>query len=710
MQYNPLETYLQEAEELLAEIEQSALSISAGERTEETINQLFRAFHTIKGSGAICGLDAVAGFTHHVESLLDRVREGAIPVSPALAELVLIARDHIRILLAAEQGGPPAPAGSSERLIAAVAEFANPGLNIPEKGSVAPTEPAAEHPESAEQTWRIRFCPNPSLLVNGGNPSALLRELRELGPCEITAHAEDVPALDSIQPDLCYLWWTITLQSAADQNVIRDVFIFVEDDSQLEIEVTPEVLPPVPLLSTAAAPSPDRPAVTPPADHSGAGDAPGAGAPLAPSRALARESTVRVPSNRLDRLVNLVGELVMNQSRLAQAASKSGSPEFTNPVQELERLVAELRDNVLGIRMLPIGTLFGRFRRLVHDLSAELGKEADLVTEGADTELDKSILDQLGEPLVHCLRNCLDHAVEPPEERLAKGKPRRATIRLAAIHTGSDVVVSIQDDGRGIDRAAVRARAVEKQLIAPAASLTDKDIFNLILMPGFSTARQVTSVSGRGVGMDAVKRQIDALRGSLSLASEEGKGVRVSITLPLTLAIIEGLLVEIGSDQFIVPMAAVTENVELLRSQRARNNGRNVIAVRGELVPYIDLRTAFRIGSTAPSIEKVVIVQHEEHRVGLVVDRVLGTHQTVIQSLGKFLRTIEVVSGATIMGDGRVALIMDVAAVVRFAERQCREDPADFGAGCRATGIAGQPWNHLSPAGRITGGQTAAIT
>jgi two-component system chemotaxis sensor kinase CheA len=384
-----------------------------------------------------------------------------------------------------------------------------------------------------------------------------------------------------------------------------------------------------------------------------------------------------VPANRLDRLVNLVGELVMNQSRLTQAVSQSACPEFANPVQELERLVAELRDNVLGIRMLPIDTLFGRFRRLVHDLSAELGKEVDLVTEGAETELDKSILDQLGEPLVHCLRNCLDHAVEPPAERREKGKPPRATIRLSAVHTGSDVVVSVQDDGRGIDRAAVRAKAIERQLVAPDANLSDKDIFNLILMPGFSTARQITSVSGRGVGMDAVKRQVETLRGMLSLASEEGRGTRVSITLPLTLAIIEGLLVQIGSDQFIVPMAAVTENVELLSAQKARNNGRNVIAVRGELIPYIDLRKAFRVPGDAPAIEKVVIVRHEDNRVGLVVDRVLGTHQTVIQSLGKFFKDINVVSGATIMGNGRVALIVDTAAVVRFVERECREAAAE---------------------------------
>ena len=277
---------------------------------------------------------------------------------------------------------------------------------------------------------------------------------------------------------------------------------------------------------------------------------------------------MRVPAGRLDRLVNLVGELVMNQSRLTQIDSQISAPELANPVQEIERLVAELRDDVLGIRMLPIGTLFSRFRRMVHDLGQELGKEVDLITEGAETELDKSILDQLGEPLVHLLRNSIDHGIESPEERVASGKPRRGTVRLNAVHMGSNVVVSIEDDGRGINRAAVRAKAIEKQLISSDANLSDKEILNLLLLPGFSTAKKITNVSGRGVGMDVVKRHIDVLRGSVLIASEEGKGTSISLTLPLTLAIIEGLLVQVNDSRLIFPMSAVTENVELHSSER----------------------------------------------------------------------------------------------------------------------------------------------
>lgn len=652
MNYNPVETYLQEAEDLLAEIEQAALTLGGENSPAETIHQLFRAFHTIKGSGAMFGMERVAGFTHHVETALDRVREGVIPVTPKLAELVLAAQDHIRLLLAAERGQPMPPPGQGEELIAMF------GALTGCEGSVVASPAPAGQEDPHDRVWSICFQPHPQLLAFGGNPLLLFHDLAQLGAVEILAHTDNIPDLDEIQPDVCYLWWSITLRTAAGQDAIRDVFIFVEDGSNLEIKPLEDVV-----LSPGSGPAPVEAAPIPPS----AEQQPRPVADVV-RKATAKDSTVRVPATRLDRLVNLVGELVMNQSRLSQAASESGAPELANPVQELERLVAELRDDVLSIRMLPIGTLFGRFPRLVHDLSAELGKEADLITEGAETELDKSILDQLGEPMVHCLRNCLDHGIEPPAERLEKGKPHRAAIRLSAAHRGSDVVISIQDDGRGIDRAAVLAKAVEKRLVVPDACLSDKDILNLILMPGFSTARQVTSVSGRGVGMDAVKRQIDALRGSLSLTSESGKGTRVSITLPLTLAIIEGLLVQVGSDQFIIPLAAVTENVELTRGERRRNNGRNVIAVRGELVPYIDLRSAFRIEGEVRAIAKVVIVQHEGDRVGLVVDRVLGTHQTVIQSLGRFFRNIEVVSGATIMGDGRVALIMDTAAIVRYVD------------------------------------------
>jgi len=674
MQPNPANTFLQEADDLLAEIEAAALLMVGAQAGDELINQIFRAFHTIKGSGAMFGFEHVAGFTHHVESLLDQVREGVVPVSEELSNTILAAADQIKILLQAAQGGnPPDPAAHAalvERVRQLSANTAESASGSPEPVTRGPVTSGtgSESDGNADKIWHILFRPEPSLLARAANPVLLFRDLRKLGECVIEGHSDSIPTLAEMQLDVCYLWWTIRLTTSATLSDIRDVFLFVEDGSELIIEpVADPVLPANPPAASPTPVSPTTVSATPEPANSGP-----AASPHLPA-STAKESTVRVPSGKLDRLVNLVGELVMNRSRLASAVSRYHAPELVAPVEEIERLVAELRDDVLQIRMMPIGSIFGRFRRLVHDLSVQLGKEIELVTDGEETELDKSILDQLGEPLVHLLRNSMDHGIETVADRLAKGKPRRGTVRLTASHRGSDVVVTIEDDGKGLDRDAIRSKAVAKQIISPDANLSDKDIFNLILLPGFSTAQTITSVSGRGVGMDVVKRQIDALRGSLVLSSEAGKGTCISLTLPLTLAIIDGLLVEAGESQFIIPMAVVTENVELSRSERARNNGRNVIAVRGELIPYIDLRESFQMDGAAPLISKIVLVRHEDQRIGVVVDRVMGTHQTVIQALGKFFRNINVVSGSTVMGDGRVALILDVAGVVRLAQRQCQQ-------------------------------------
>jgi two-component system chemotaxis sensor kinase CheA len=414
----------------------------------------------------------------------------------------------------------------------------------------------------------------------------------------------------------------------------------------------PALAAPTPL---AAPPEPPAPAPT--------ADAPAA--PRGPRAAAAADTTVRVSSEKLDRLVNLVGELVIGRSRLAQVASRLGDPELLGSAEEIERLVVELREDVLGVRMMPIGSTFGRFTRLVRDLSVQLGKGVDLVTEGADTELDKSVLDRLVEPLVHLIRNSVDHGIEPSEVRAAAGKPARGTVRLAARHDGQHVVITIEDDGKGLDLEVIRRKAVERGLIGADQPLTPDELHNLIFVPGFSTAAAVTDVSGRGVGMDVVRRQIEALRGRVGVTSAPGKGATLSLRLPLTLAIIDGLLVEIAGTRYIVPLGAVLETVELPAEDRTRHNGRRAVVVRGELVPYVSLRDAFEAGGAAPADEKVVILQDGGERSGIVVDRVLGEHQTVIQPLGRFYRSVELVSGATIMGDGGVALILDVTRILR---------------------------------------------
>ena len=664
--HNPAQTFLIEADELLVQIEQTTLDVNIEAPDPEALAQLFRAFHTIKGSGSMFGFDAVAAFTHHVESALDKVRGGSLELSKELLDLVLEARDYIKALLQASQGGEEASPEVGQRIIVALSALENSaGQN---EVSDSPIQNSVVSEGNVFKTFRIRFRPDPLIFTYGTNVGLLMNELRAMGTCQVKAHLDAVPVLAEIQPERCYFWWDILLTTDKDENEIKDVFVFVEDGSEIVIEVEKSESLGTEMLSAVKSE-----AVSVVSEAKLAKEGPSS--PSVPSAKVARkaeaaDSTVRVSSERLDRLVMLVGEMVMNQSRLKQVALSAEVPMLLGTVEELERLVDELRDNVLGIRMMPIGATFNRFKRLVHDLSSELGKQIDLVTEGEETELDKTVLDQLGDPLVHLIRNSLDHGIESVEVRESLGKPKRGTIRLSARHIGSNVVVSIQDDGKGLDLEAIRVKAIEKKLVDADAVLTENEIYNLILQPGFSTASKITSVSGRGVGMDVVKRQVDALRGTITIATEKGKGSKISLTLPLTLAIIEGLLVEIGRDQFIVPMAVVTENVELHRSDRAQSNGRNLIAVRGELIPYIRLRELFGDTEGELDLEKIVIVQHGEQRVGIVVDRVVGSHQTVIQSLGHFYKDIEIVSGATIMGDGRVALIFDLAGLIRYDAKQ----------------------------------------
>jgi two-component system chemotaxis sensor kinase CheA len=386
-------------------------------------------------------------------------------------------------------------------------------------------------------------------------------------------------------------------------------------------------------------------------------------------KAADQASSIRVPAEKLDYLVNMVGELVTVQSRLSQVASEGLHPQLVGIAEEVERLVSELRDTTMSIRMLPIGTTFNKFKRLVHDLSGELGKDINLVTNGGDTELDKTVIERLSDPLVHLIRNSIDHGIETPDLRLAQGKPREGTITLSATHSGANVLIEIADDGAGLNAEAIKAKAIEKGLLLPDANIPERDLFAMIFQPGFSTAQIVTSVSGRGVGMDVVKRNIDALHGKIDISSREGSGTTITLKLPLTLAIIDGLLVEIGEESFVMPLSAVEECVELKRSESSNNHGNNLIMIRGELLPYIILRDLFKIHGSTPSIEQIVTTQVDGRRIGFVVDQVIGQHQTVIKSLGRMYRNADEISGATILGNGRVVLILDLPKLVEKAEQ-----------------------------------------
>lgn len=686
-------TYREEATELLAELETSLLDLEETPDDGDLINRVFRAMHTIKGSGAMFGFDEIAAFTHEVETVFDLVRNGKLLVTKELLDLTLQARDHISALLDASAGLGEVNRQEGDAIVARLRRLL-PQADAPaKKDAAAPVAPGKEPEE--KNTWRIRFRPNRELLLSGSNPISLLNELRALGTCHVVAQLGDVPVLDGLISEHCYIYWDIILTGNRGEDAIRDVFIFVEDDCEIKIEQIDggdfadqdqsykrlgEILVERGDLQPGEAEKilrqqkrlgellVDQGVVAPEKVESALVEQQQVKAARQERAAGDAAASIRVPAERLDQLVNLVGEMVTVQAHLTQVANVLKDATFISIAEEVERLTNELRDTALNIRMLPIGSTFSKFKRLVRDLSGELGKEIEMETFGAETELDKTVIEKLNDPLVHIIRNSIDHGIEMPADRLAAGKSSSGTVSLGAEHSGDSVLITIRDDGKGLDPEIIRAKAVEKGLIAAHAELTDKEIFAQIFAPGFSTADKVTSVSGRGVGMDVVKRGIEGLRGSISVDSLLGTGTTITLKIPLTLAIIESLLVKIGDSHFVLPLAAVEECVELSREDVAAGHGRNLARVRGNLTPYICLRDQFTVAGERPEIEQIVIVSVHGTRVGFVVDFVVGEHQTVIKPLGRFYQHVKGISGATILGDGSVALILDPGVLATDAE------------------------------------------
>lgn len=637
-------SYREEAGERVAELEATLLELEQAPDDAELVSRAFRALHTIKGSGAMFGFDEVAAFTHELETVFDHVRGGRLPVTRELIGLALAGKDLVRGMLDGEGG-----ADERDRLVAAYRALApDAHAGAPPAAEAGPGDAAAA---SGPRTWRIAFEPNPDLFENGTNPLGLLDELSTLGPCVVVARTDAVPRLEELAPERCHLAWEVTLTTDRGEDAIRDVFAFVEDRCALRVEAA----------SDAAGAPEAAPAAPAPAPTAGEVPRTTGGASRQPEAA----SSVRVAAAKLDHLVDLVGELVTAQSRLARIAARSEDADLAAVSEGLERLTADLRDTALDLRMVPIGAAFGRLRRVARDLAADLGKEIELVTEGADTELDKTVIERLADPLVHVIRNACDHGIETPEARRAAGKPPRGTISLSARQAGGSVIVEVRDDGAGIDPKAVRARAEARGLLQPGARVGAADLLNLVFQPGFSTARAVTSVSGRGVGMDVVKRSVEALRGTVSLESAPGAGTALRIELPLTLAIIEGLLVEVGGGSYVLPLSAVEECVGLTAAEVEAARGAHLAPVRGELVPYLRLREVFEVRGARPEHEQIAIVRTEAGRCGLAVDQVAGQLQAVIKSMGQMFRSVKGLSGATILGDGSVAPILDVAALLK---------------------------------------------
>jgi two-component system chemotaxis sensor kinase CheA len=694
---NPLDTFRTEAEEHLIALEESLLEMEDSPNDKDLIAKSFRAMHTIKGSGGMFGFNDLSAFTHHLETAFDRIRNGHYSVTPELISIMLDSKDHIAGMLEkTEQSNVQALVGQSllTRLNAVIPSDDSGSSQSAEN---TPSTQSGEQKPSPETPFRIRFTPCASAFVDGFDVLPILNELISFGTCHVSTLQQGVPALKDLDAESSYLSWDIILTSEQSIDTIKDTFIFVSDDWQVSVEVVDDDLSDVEhfthigeiLVERGLISSGEVDQVLTAKSktgellvESGLVSQADIDIALAEQKVLreakerkgrdSSDAIVRVPAARLDILMNLVGELVIVQARMDQLAQSLDDDEMKSVSEDLDRLTIDLRDNTFSIRMLPIGTTFGRFRRLVRDLSRDLGKEIRLETEGADTELDKMVLDRLGDPLVHLIRNSIDHGIENPDIREAAGKDRTGTIHLSAQHAESHVVILIKDDGAGLNTDVIRAKALERGLITGSSELTADEVNNLIFEAGFSTAEKVSDVSGRGVGMDVVKRSIHDLGGQVSLQSEHGKGSTIKIILPMTLAIIEGLMVSVADERYVLPLSAVEECVELHEDLENQSSGKRLIEIRGELVPYMRLREWFDVSGKIPPIEQIVVTRMGDRRFGFSVDEVIGQYQTVIKRLGKVYEGTTGLAGATILGDGSVAMILDTARLIEAVEMKTK--------------------------------------
>jgi two-component system chemotaxis sensor kinase CheA len=658
-----LPTFLLESRELLAEMEAALLRIARGERDTESVNAIFRAAHTIKGSAGLFGLDAVVRFTHIVEGLLDAVRGGEVAISEPLTQLLLACADHIGAMVdCVERGQPgadtPALTDAGDALIERMKRqmpgtAQAPGASDDRRAASTAALASDACTSNGDGQWHISVQFGANVLRNGMDPLSFLRYLATLGTVKnIVTHSDAVPGLSQLDPEACYLGCEITFEGPVDRGTLLGVFDFVADESVIDVvapnsraEAVPEELVPV---QTAVAPLRAPPVDT----HK----------PAAEARASEGKS-VRVDADKLDRLINLVGELITVTAGAALIARRSSNVEMQESTSTLAGLVEEVRDSALQLRMVKIGATFGRFQRVVHDVARELGKDIELRTSGEDTELDKTLVEKIGDPLLHLVRNAIDHGIDPVEVRAARGKPARGTVTLNAYHDSGSIVIEVSDDGHGLDRDKILAKAIERGLVEQGKPMSDAEVYALIFEPGFSTAAVVTNLSGRGVGMDVVKRNITALRGSVSLVSSPGLGTTVTVRLPLTLAIIDGFLVMVGNAVFVVPLDMVDECVTY-----GGEADRDYTDLRGHVLPFIRLRELFDIPGRPTKRQNIVVVEHAGRKVGLLVDQLVGEAQTVIKPLSRMFEHVKGISGSSILGTGEVALILDVPGLMQRFE------------------------------------------
>lgn len=661
--------FREEVRDLLESLERGLLDLKSRPEDMGLVNQVFRDLHTVKGSGAMFGFSELAAFIHEFETVFDQVRSGNLAIGPELLRLALAAKDEIPGLVEGEAD----PEGRRVAILSGLQGLLGGGPVAAEAEVVAaPGEAGAGEADAGEAVapgegvMRLSFRLSGAALAMGARPEIVLDELRGLGAVAVEADLADVPPLDRLDVEACAIGWKMVLPATVTAAQVEEVFLFVDAEWSLEgaaTEAAPAVAEAAPVAAAKAAPvaagAVAKPEVKVEAKVEAKADAKSdAGA------------TIRVPAERLDALMDAVGELVTAEARLTQLARDLRDPALIATAEQITRLAGGLRDATMTMRMVPMRSLVGRFRRLVLDLSDKLGKPVEFRVTGEDTELDKTVIEKLADPLVHVLRNALDHGMELPDARVAAGKPREGLVELVAEHAGAEVLIKVRDDGKGMDPAKLREKAIAKGIITPEAQMTEAQIFALIFEPGFSTAEAVTDLSGRGVGMDVVRRTIDALRGTIQIDSALGRGTTVTLRLPLTLAIIEGLQIEVAGEQYILPMPNVQEIVELPPEKVEPSRTEDFLDVRGGFVPFLRLRQLFDCAGEPGPGQNVVIVRAGDARVGIVVDRIIGTNQTVIKQMSKLHSGVRALSGATLLGNGSIALILDVGHLVGMSRQQ----------------------------------------
>ncbi len=711
------DAFFEEASEHLTTIEDGLLHLEQRPDDLDLLNRIFRAAHSIKGNSGMFGLTAVGQFTHKMETLLDQLRNGRLSVTPAIADVLLRSTDCLKLLIDAARGEAapdPATIAQLEGELAAAAGESPKASKQRSPGAAAGSSPSSG---PAQQRYRITWTPPGWLFQRGLDPLRIIGELEEIGTIESRSlDVSRLPAFSALDPEVCCFSWTCELRTVKQPPVIEAVFDFVRDDSVLiieQIEVKAEVED-----------HSQRSVSTLPSESTSTGD-PGEPKPLGEilvetgvvsretlDKALAQQkrvgeilveqhaatprqisqalqkqqesaapkkaadtASIRVDTGKIDKLINLVGELVITQSMLSDLGSRFNMaqlPVLLERMAQLERNTREIQERVMGIRMLPIGTAFSRFPRLVRDLSGKSGKKIQLVLSGEDTELDKTVIESIGDPLTHLVRNSADHGLEPPDERLAGGKSEQGIIRLNAFHEGGSICITVEDDGRGLNRDKILAKALSQGLISESEKLSDDQIWPLIFRPGFSTADQVTDVSGRGVGMDVVKKNIEALGGTVSIKTATGKGTTFTLKLPLTLAIIEGMTVRVGHDTYIVPLLSILESIQPKQGCIKTVVGKGeLVDVRGTYLPMMRMYEVFCLQPehTEPTKAILLILETEGERVAVMVDEILGQQQVVIKSMEQNFRKVDGIAGATILGDGTVGFILDVRGLIELARR-----------------------------------------